>query len=277
MYLVFDIGGTNTRLGVSQDGIKIDKTAHLHTNPNSYTEAIAAFEKTAKELIGDEKVSGIAGGIPGPIDHDRGVIIAAPNLPDWHDKPFRDDLQDRFSAPGYLENDAAVICLGEARQGAGKDHQIVVYMTVSTGIGGCRVVNQKVDVNARGFEPGHQVMTDRGIKCACGSYNHLEAIAGGASLEKKHGKPPEEIKDPEVWQEVTRDLAAGLNNVIMLWSPDIVIIGGSIMKSVDIRELHTEVDRTTTIFRDIPEFVPPMLGEEGGLLGGLALIASHQN
>ncbi|MBI1833577.1 MAG: ROK family protein [Candidatus Andersenbacteria bacterium] len=275
MYLAFDTGGTKTRLGLSRDGQTIEKTVFLKTQTNDYAKALQEFKKAALELTGGEQIVAAAGGIPGTMDKEKNQILNAPNLPGWRGKNLRDDLQQLLHAPVYLENDTAVICLGEAMAGAGKGHRIVVYITVSTGIGGCRVVDQKVDANAMGFEPGHQVIDSTGATCACGSIGHLEAVAGGASLLKIHGTPPENIKDPKIWDKEAYNLACGLNNVIVFWSPDIVIIGGSIMKSLKLETVKQKVRDMISIYPQLPEFVPPVLGEEGGLLGGLALIKSQ--
>lgn len=276
MYLVFDIGGTKTRIGISKDGKTIEKTTFLQTNTNDYKAALKEFHTAALSLTEGALIKAVAGGLPGTLDREHGSIIAAPNLPDWAGKAFQQDLERLFHAPAAIENDTAIIGLGEAAFGAGANKRIVVYMTISTGVGGCRIVDNTVDTNAFGFEPGHQIVDINGPKCACGVKGHLEAIIGGASLQKQYKKSPENITDPKVWNMVARCLAVGINNIMMFWSPDCIVLGGSLMKTLDLETVRSYTKEIVTIYPDIPEIVLPTLGEQGGLLGGLSLIASKK-
>lgn len=275
MLLAFDIGGTNTRMGVSTDGKQIDADAAFLTDPNNYDHMVEQFVATAQKLAGGKKITGVAGGIPGPLLDDKTTIGTAPNLPGWRNKPFGKDVSRQLNAPVFLENDTATIGIGEATAGAGKGHEIVVYLTVSTGVGGCRIVNGEIDKAARGFEPGHQVVILDGFQCACGGRGHLEGLIGGAALEKRHGKKPADIQDPAVWDQAAFHLAIGLNNLLMLWSPNIFIIGGSVMKSLPIEKARQHLREIVSIYDDLPPIVPPELGPQAGFLGGLAILRSR--
>lgn len=273
--LAFDIGGTNVRMGISTDGKTIETSTEFLTKPDDYDATLKEFAETAEKLAGDKGITGAAGGIPGPLKANNTTIGTAPNLPGWHNKPFAKDAGKLLNVPFFLENDTATIGVGEATQGAGREYEIVVYLTVSTGVGGCRVVGGEIDESARGFEPGHQIVILDEVQCACGGKGHLEGLIGGAAMEKRYGKKPADIEDPEVWDTAAFHLAIGLNNVLMLWSPHIFVLGGSMMKDISIEKTAKYLDDMVAIYDEIPPIVPAELGPRGGFLGGLAILRSH--
>ncbi|MBI2018764.1 ROK family protein [Candidatus Daviesbacteria bacterium] len=271
MYLVFDIGGTKMRIAVSSDGRQITQSKIIPT-PKDFDQAIQTFKKVADEISGGKKIEVIAGGLAGPLDKDKTMLITSPHLGGWIEKPFKAELEKLFGCPVYLENDANLAALGEATYGAGVNHKIVAYLTISTGVGGGRVVNKKIDENSLGFEPGHQIIVPDGSPCNCGGKGHLESYVSGSGLERTYGKKAEEIKDSKIWDEVERYLAIGLNNVTVLWSPDIIILGGSVMQSINIESVRTYLKEILTIFPRAPKIELAKLGDSVGLYGALSLI-----
>lgn len=247
MFLVFDIGATNMRLAVSEDGKNLDETKIIPT-PQNPAEGMRLFEETLRQLT-DESISACAGGITKALN--------------WNLEMLKDELQKMINAPVTLENDAAIGGLGEAKFGAGKDKKIVAFLTISTGVGGVRVVDGKIDANSLGFEPGHQII-DRG--------QNLEQLISGRGIEKRYQKKPEDLKEPDLWQQVARNLSFGLNNITVMWSPDIIVLGGSVMQSVDIDEVNENLKQVLTVFPNPPIVVKSALGDESGLLGALSLI-----
>ncbi|MDP3963631.1 MAG: ROK family protein [bacterium] len=278
MYLLFDIGGTNMRLAVSKDGKGFGEPVIVPT-PQNFSSGIGEIARIAKELSGGEAITNGAGGIAGPLDRQRAMLVNAPHLSDWAKKPLKAELEKALTAPVHIENDAAMVGLGEAVYGAGKGHGIVVYITVSTGIGGARIVNGRIDSSAYGFEPGHQIIQfDSAITCpGCGGAGHLEGFTSGTAVERKYGKKPHDVTDEAVWDEVAKYLAIGLNNTIVHWSPDAVVMGGSMMikkPGVDINRVREYIDKTLTIFPNKPELKLAELGHVGGLWGALAYLNS---
>lgn len=274
MYLVFDIGGTKMRIAATKDFKDFGEPKVLPT-PQSFYEGVELFKQACNELSKGEDVSGVAGGIAGPLNKEKTMMVKSPNISHWADKPLKTELEKAFGAPVHLENDAALVGLGEAAFGGGKDKNIVVYMTISTGVGGSRFVDQKIDRNAIGFEPGHQILKYDGIPCiGCGGLGHLEGYISGKALTERYGKPPEKIVDEKVWDEVAQILAYGLNNIITHWSPEVIVLGGSVMKGIDIRKVNKYLRDVVKIYTTLPELKPAELGDYGGLYGAVAYLKS---
>ncbi len=260
MYLVFDIGGTNIRIATSQDGKTLDRIESTPT-PTNFSEAMSIFKQIALKLTQGEKIKAAAGGVR-RLNH--------PTIPLWVGEPLKQSLEKILNTAAYLENDAALAGLGEAVLGAGKGKKIVAYITVSTGIGGARIVNGSIDQNSLGFEPGNQIIS------LDNPPGYLEKYISGSALEKKYGVKGEKLVDPKAWDEVAKILAIGLNNVIVFWSPDIVVLGGSVAKSIPLENVNIYLKEILKIFPQVPEVVRISLGNEGGLYGALEYLKTRQ-
>jgi len=271
MYLLFDIGGTKMRLAISRDGRTFDEPSIVNT-PRDFEEGMALFEKITLKLSNKEKINAVAGGIAGPLDREKTKLINSPNISGWFNKPLKKTIQRLVNAPVFIENDAAIIGLGEAVVGAGKRTGIVVYITISTGVGGVRIVDGKIDRNSFGFEPGHQIIVIDGNPCSCSGNGHLESYVSGSVIEKNMGKKGEIIKDSAFWDEVTKYLAIGLNNTIVHWSPDIVVLGGSVMESISIDRVRFYLKKVLKIFPQSPPVEKAKLRDLGGLYGALIFL-----
>lgn len=271
MYLLFDVGGTNMRIAFSKDGESFVKTKSVPT-PRIFEEAISLFQEIARDLSKEGKVEAIAGGIPGPFN-EKGELGNLPNLQGWRGKPFRAELERACAAPVFLGNDTDLVGLGEAVMGAGKKKNIIVYLTISTGVGGTRIVDRKIDIHAVGFEPGHQIIDIHSDEpCGCGGQGHLESLISGSALERKYGKVPKDITDPEIWEETARILAYGLNNIIVHWSPDIIVLGGPMIiqeNGISIEKVKKYLKDILKIFPEPPPITKAILGDQGGLYGAL--------
>lgn len=266
------------RLAVSKDGEGFNDPIIVKT-PQDFNEGMSLFEKTARGLLGGEKIKAAAGGIAGPLDFEKTKLVNSPNLPGWAGKPLKENLRTLFDAPVYLENDAAIVGLGEVVAGAGKGARIAAYLTVSTGIGGARFIDDKIDRSAFGFEPGHQIIDLTEELCpTCGLSGHLEGHVSGAALEKRFGKKPYEITDSAIWEEMAQWLAYGLNNTIVHWSPEIVVLGGSMITKepgISIDRVRFYLEKTLLIFPERPRLVKAFLGDVGGLHGALVLLKQN--
>jgi glucokinase len=266
MYFLFDIGGTNLRVASSRDGKKIDAVRKFST-PQKFSAALELFRKTKEELAGSEKIVAVAGGVAGPLDREKTKLVKTPNISDnWKNKPLKKELEKIFGCTVLLENDCVMVGLGEAAQGSGKGKEIVAYITISTGVGGARFVGGKPDRNTFGFEPGHQYIPSGD------SLESWEACVSGAALQKKYGKPSFAITDLKIWEEEARLIALGLANTIVHWSPEMVILGGSVMKKVSIKAVRKYLNEFLTIFPCKPKLVKAKLGDSAGFYGALSLL-----
>ena len=270
MYFLFDVGGTKLRMAVSADGATLG-SHRIFPTPSTFAEGLALLKQEAVEMSRGERIKIIVGGLAGSFNRDKSVLTSGKNIADWVGKPLKQELERHFGARVLLENDAALSGLGEAIYGAGKGKEIVAYLTVSTGVGGARIVKGVIDPSAMGFEPGYQII-DAG-KSLCKGYNarRLGALISGGALAKRLGKPAEQIDDISVWEQSAEFLAIGLNNVIVHWSPDVVILGGAVMQSIPLDRVRAHLASTLKPYPLPPTIARAELGDLGGLWGGLAL------
>ena len=259
----------------SSDGNTILQTKSIPA-PQDFNEALTSFKTIVDELSNGQEIKAIAGGIAGPLDKNKTMLISSPHLPQWVNKPLKDELVKIFSCPIYLENDCVMGALGESSNGAGKGYSIVAYIAPGTGVGGARIVNGMIDENSLGFEPGHQIIVPDGKSCNCGGKGHLEAYIGGTYLEKNYGKKGEDINETVIWDEVSKYLSIGLYNTLVHWSPDIIVLGGSVTKSIPLDRVKAHLQQIQTIFPNTPEVVKATLGSEAGLYGALAYISKSK-
>ena len=269
MYILVDIGGTKIRMAGSTGSESFTEPMIFDT-PQNYAEGIAAIHAHARGIAGKTSIDRMAVGVPSMLSRDKRTLIGvATNILEWSGKSLADDLEKTISTHVLLENDTALVGLGEARFGAGKDAEIVVYITVSTGVNGVRVVNGMIDPSAFGFAIGHQYIT-------MDQHPQLwERMISGRAIFERFGVPPRDLgKDHEVWEELARVTAFGVHNAIVHWSPDRVVLGGSMFNDIGI-----SVERIKVHLKEITQAMPEMtsvthglLGDVGGLWGGLALL-----
>ncbi|MFA6269856.1 MAG: ROK family protein [Candidatus Paceibacterota bacterium] len=254
--ILFDIGATKTRIAFSADGETFEEPK-VFTTVQNYEEIVSLFVATAQDLAQGREIKKIVGGM-------------SRSIADWNEQKLKEDLSKRLGGDVFIENDSAIVGLGEASWGAGKGFEIVAYITVSTGVGGVRIVNGKIDERAIGFEPGHQI-----IDIENGVNKTLEEMISGKALQKKTGKHPKEITDQDVWTEHAKFLAIGLNNIIVEWSPDCIVLGGSMITgnpAIPLDKTENYLKEILKIFPELPLIKKSELGDFGGLYGALAYL-----
>jgi len=285
MYLLFDIGGTNTRLGYSKNGEDLGNVEKVKT-PENIEDLIDIFKDYVKK-ISKSSPKIIAGGCPGTINEDKKIIEMYRNFPNWEKKPIGQLLNNSFGSQVYLKNDADLAGLGEAVYGAGRGFPIVAYITISTGVGGVRIVDERIDTAVYGMEPGYQIIDVDGsvdVKfLAAGNrynnhYGYLQRLVSGKDLMDRFGKPAENIEETAVWEEITKYLSAGLINTIVHWSPNVVVLGGGIMKSpyLSLEKIAKYLEEMNEVFPKLPGIKKAELGDKAGLYGALAYIKKLQ-
>ena len=264
MRLVFDVGGTHIRLAVSSDGRTLDRVVRMDTDTSAT--GPAAFVRAAGELSRGQLLEAVAGGLPGHVD-DSGRLVYAPNLPGWHNVAIVDQLQQALGRAVMIENDAALAGLGEVTRGAGVGRHVAVYMTVSTGVNGVRLVNGRIDASLYGFEVGQQLLADK-----TGQPQSLETLVGGAALARRTGQAPAQLRGSQVWRDEAHYLAWGLFNTLVHWSPEVVIYGGPMMRDIQVAAIAEELNKLPSLGHPWPPIVKAALGDEAALQGALALL-----
>jgi len=244
MYILFDIGGSKMRVARTTVNGETFEGEQIIDTPGTDEEIISRLKNVVAEP------EAIAGGLTR-----KRVSVA-------------EKIKSSFNCPVYLENDTAIVGLGEAVSGAGRGSKILAYITVSTGVGGVRIVNGVIDHSINGFEPGHQIIDFREPN------KPFEDYISGTFVEKTTGKKPREITEMDFWSPLAKIMAVGLHNTIMHWSPDTVVLGGSMMKvpGIPIDEVRAELQKISHIFPTLPEVKLAALGDIGGLHGALALL-----
>jgi len=162
---------------------------------------------------------------PGPLNPKTGVVLNPPNMPGWCDVPLAALAQEKFKLPTRLENDCNAAGLAEARYGAGRGCANVFYAAIGTGIGAGIILDGKIYHGRHGAaaEGGHMTIDYRSqTKCGCGSPGCIEALAGGYALERDGAYELD---------EVAARLGAWLGGVVSLLDPEIIVLGGGVMRS----------------------------------------------
>jgi glucokinase len=312
MFLLGDVGGTKTRIALSENLKNIDEIFVFETK-EKYRDFLEVIEKFRERKIRQARLDSARQacfGFAGNFDKKKERLIYAPNLKDYEERNLKKDLERILKGKVILENDAVLAGLGEAYFGAGKNYKIFSYLTFSSGIGGAKIVNYKVDENVLGFEPGHSLFllnfrvspclagrqarkvcvgprevrpepvrsTDLGLPrtALCSgagrvSPRSIEDLIGGKSLENFLNKRLEEIKDKKFWREITKLYALFLVNVSLFWSTEVIIIGGGISKRLDFKVLNKDF----RIFHPLgwrAKILRSKLGDLGGVYGGLAML-----
>lgn len=268
--LLFDIGATQTRLGISFDGKTVGRKTKSST-PENFDCGIRTIGERARKLLRGVKIKVVAGGIAGPLDIDKTKVVSEGNIPGWAYRPLRKNLEELFGVPTLLENDTALVGLGESSSGAGMGYSIVVYVTLSSGFGATRIVNRNIDTSTYGFEPAFQVVGYADGEDIGKPHHYLKYHISGNRLKAKYGKEPKDIDDARIWDQIARWVAVSMNNIIVFWSPECIVLGGSMARRIHLSHICKYVDQAVTVFPTLPDFRRAKLGNYGGLYGALKL------
>ena len=274
-------------------------------------QVLANIAATVKEVISKGgagyHVGALGIGAPGPLDAATGLVYFAPNL-NWHNVQLKDLLEAALGLPVLVDNDANLAALGEQVYGAGRGTRDMVYITVSTGVGGGLILDGQIYHGTGGAagEVGHITVDPHGPVCSCGNQGCLEAVASGTAMARvarelvagggglgildAAGGDPGEITaitvaaaadagDPEakaILAEAGRFLGIGVASVINLLNPELVVLGGGAMKAGPPlwEAMEAEVQRRALAASlNRVRIVPAKLGSRVGLLGAIALAA----
>lgn len=261
MKLLFDIGATKTRVAISKDGRGFAEPI-IYDTPATFNEGIDRLIQAGKQLLNNNRATIVSGGIAGTLNSKKSKLVYASNLPDWTQKPLYKMLFMAFGCDVIIENDALLAGMGECALGAGVNKNVVVYLTISSGVGGAVYFRGTPMENTFGFEPGHQLIDGE---------NTLEELIGGNSVEKRLGKPLEEIIDVVFWNDYTENLTKGIYNTVLHWSPEIVVLGGGVINNnrINLEDVRNKLKQRMQIGLPIPAIETSILGDTAGLYGAL--------
>lgn len=311
-YIGIDIGGTKVLSALADSEGKIINKAQNPTEADKGEEVIISnIEDSIKRVIKNSRISKkevkrIGVGSPGPLDLNRGVIIENSNLA-WTNVPIVEILEDITGIEVILENDANAAALGENQFGAGHKADYMVYITISTGIGSGIIINKKIFHGGKGNagEVGHMTLIpDSDYQCGCGNYGCFEAVASGTAIAKRgreviaanqdsliyeysEGNP--DVVDAPLIAAAAREgdkeanrifkftgqlLGIGIANVVNLFDPEIIVLGGGVMHAQDLfmEELKTSLhERALKPNLKGLQLKEAKLGKDTGVKGAIAV------
>lgn len=275
MFVSIDIGKSNTRIASSKDLKTIQKIEKFPTNP-SLTEQKKILKDLIYKVSEGEQVKAICIGMSGLLDRVSKTFYKINTYPELNKMPFQLFLQDIFTGNPQvvIENDALLAAYGEALRGSGKEFDIVAYLTLSTGVGGARIPFKEIDYSYYFSEPGHQIIIQDGNEDPfCGQKGCLQSYVSGTAFEEIYKVKPEECNDEKIWSSYSKNLASGIINIISMWSPEVVIIGGGLSQKFDFMYPGLLENLEKQTFFPVPEIRKCALGDESGLHGGFAYLA----
>lgn len=191
--LGIDIGGTKVALAIGRDDGRIEARLRRALDPSGSAERdLDRLVGDARRLLADaglgaDDLDAVGVSVPGPLDAIGGLVLGPPNLPGWTRAPVAGVLGAGLGRPVFLENDANAAALAEWRFGAGAGLSHLVYLTMSTGVGGGIVLGGRLHrgVASNAGEVGHAPVEVPGVPCVCGLSGCLEAYVGGAAWSRR--------------------------------------------------------------------------------------------
>jgi glucokinase len=308
LLLALDFGGTKHTAAMIARGER-DWQAHRRVFSPAGADArydIETMQSLARELLAGEHPAAIGVSFGGPVDATTGTVRLSHHVPGWENVPLRTMLEADFGVPASVDNDANVAALGEHRFGAGRGCQDLLYITVSTGVGGGWVLNGQPWRGAEGMagEIGHAVVDPNGPRCLCGKRGCVERLASGPYIAQRArewlGEQPDRGQvlrglvgdnadkvtaqlvsqaaaqgDELAWDALyvaAWGLGVGIGNAANLINPERFILGGGVTKSGDrFWEVVRQVARETALPEVHFDIVPAALGDDAPLWGAVAL------
>ncbi len=278
-----DIGGTKIAVGLVNAAGKILYREDIPTQTDR------GFYPVMQEVIGilhraagGTDLSGVGVGCTGPVDPATGVLGSVDLLPGWQGENLAGVLEEAFHLQVAVENDADAAALAESAWGAGQSARRFIYVTISTGIGVGLVFDGSLYRGAGGAHPeiGHQIINPNGPACSCGAHGCWESLASGSALGRAYApldarQVCQAAYQGEVWAqravgEVARYLGLGFANLVTVFAPDVIAVGGGLMNSRSLfwdTILETIQSHCGMVPNEQTRLVPAALGPSVGLAG----------
>ena len=302
-----DLGGTDIKSGLVTPHGTIVKSETIPTEANKGVDhvisRIVGLIESHRQCVVSESLhlDGVGVGSPGTLSHERGIVIAPPNLPNWRNVPMADHIEARIGLRPVLENDANAAALAEFRCGAGRGCDSMVMLTLGTGIGSGIIVDSQLfrGSNDNAGELGHMIVELDGRPCNCGQRGCLEAyasasgtaarareridageasslasiVAQGREIDATMVADAARAGDAlaqRVWRETCRYLAIGCINIVRAFDPERIILSGGMSRAGDhlLRPVIAGFDAMASdMLGDRPEIRIAELGNDAGLVG----------
>ncbi len=301
-----DLGGTNVNSAVVDDGGRISHRAWQSISGSRTAGEVIDRLVTCVEMTMDScgrgRVAGVGVGTPGLIPEDSGIVVYAPNVPEWVDLPLQSILRERLGLPVTIENDANAAAIGEHWVGAAAGKANVICITLGTGVGGAIIMNNEVwrGSNGAGGEIGHMTVVENGRMCGCGAPGCLEAYASATAIAEQarelvHGRRKSVLREMsggnldridaamvaeaagqgddtarEVMHRSATLLGTAVSSLTNLLNPELIVIGGGVIKAGDLifNPIGAEVARRAYKWSaGILRIVPAKLGDDAGIIG----------
>lgn len=276
MYISLDIGGTKFMVAAFNEHRELVRKVRADT-PYSLEEGISCLISMVREVAEGRRIDAIGASAGGPLCFETGVVSPL-HMPSWNDVPLKAIFEQEFNAPFCVDVDTNAAALAEYTFGCQRVDRLL-YVTVSTGVGGGFVVDGQLYRGANGEHPeiGHQMIpytlpVKGPIVCACGGSDCLEAIVSGTAIAKHYKKPADQLSESE-WREVGANLGRGLRNATVLYAPSVIALGGGV--SVGGGDVLLEAVRQEIVHHvhlvSHPTVIGSALGYDSALWGGLAM------
>ncbi|MFO8102490.1 MAG: ROK family protein [Dehalococcoidia bacterium] len=308
--IAVDIGGTNYRVALADcQGKLVNRRAEPTRSWESPEIGLKRIIETIRETgacVDFGQVKGIAVSAAGPLDPERGVMLTPPSLPAWRNVPVKAKIEEAFHLPVLFETDTDMAALGEQRFGAARGCSRVIYLTVSTGIGGGIIFDNIIlrGANLSVAEIGHMVVDPNGPQCNCGGQGHLEPLASGTAIARNAAERISagqisslsvmcnndldritaemvvkaasngDSMASNILEEAGMYLGMAITSLIHLLDPEVVIIGGGVANAGDLilNPIRAAIEeRIMPDFRGRARVVRSELGDDSGIMGAIAL------
>lgn len=276
LYIGLDLGGTKLMAAAANERGKLLRRTKART-PQSLDDGLALLKRLVAEVRDGEEIAAIGAAIGGPLDWENGVVSPL-HQPAWRSVPLKSIMEAAFGCPFYVDVDTNAAALGEFHAWERAPERLL-YLTLSTGMGGTLLINGQIYRGAGGLHPeiAHQSIHYRcsfpeRITCECGAPDCLEALVSGNGIRRIYGKPAEELGEA-AWEEVAYNLGQGMRNLAAVYAPDVIILGGG----VAIGSGDWLARRAAAVMREHLQIVPApqvhlsRLGYDTALHGALAL------
>jgi glucokinase len=305
-----DLGGTRLRTALADRLGRIVRQRAAPTGADAGRDAvigrIVAEVRATLDPAPLSALSAIAVGVPGPVDPKLGMVYRPPNLPGWGNVPLRTILTEELSVPVQLGNDGNLAALAEHRFGAGRGISTLVYLTVSTGVGAGVIDADRLVLGSWGgaAEIGHMTIDLNGPRCTCGNFGCLEAMASGTAIANEAARrlaageesslaglvrgDAQKLRAEQVVEAAERgdplaravvewasyNLGVGVANVLHLFDPELVVIGGGVSNAWNLIQAPVRRairERAMEAYSNRARLVRTSLGDDVGVLGAVAL------